>query len=172
MITRMIFSIAGVMLAVLTPPAMAAGDAERGALLADTCLGCHGIAGYRNAYPSYRVPKLGGLDADYIVIALQGYRSAMRAHPTMQAQAASLDDQDMQDLAAYFASQANSSRASRNWAARTPRAGSRRPRFASRATVRTVSARRATGRPWPASTKTTSSTRSLSTRRANARTRS
>jgi len=85
--------------------AWAGGDAERGAILADTCLGCHGIPGYRNAYPSYRVPKLGGLAEDYIVISLQGYRAEMRGHATMQAQAATLSDQDMQDIAAFFASQ-------------------------------------------------------------------
>lgn len=85
--------------------AYAGGDAERGAMLADTCLGCHGIPGYRNAYPSYRVPKLGGLSEEYIFIALQGYRDQMRGHATMQAQAATLSDQDMQDLAAYFAGQ-------------------------------------------------------------------
>jgi cytochrome c553 len=83
----------------------AAGDAERGAVLADTCMGCHGIPGYRNAYPSYRVPKLGGQKEDYLVIALQGYKNGTRAHPTMRAQAASLSDQDMRDLSAYFASQ-------------------------------------------------------------------
>jgi len=93
------------MLAAVVTPALAGGDIERGEALADTCLGCHGIPGYRNAYPSFRVPKLGGLDEDYIVIALNGYKSEMRSHPTMQAQAASLSDQDMKDLAAYFASQ-------------------------------------------------------------------
>lgn len=85
--------------------AQAAGDPASGAALAATCMGCHGIPGYRNAYPSYRVPKLGGQKADYIVLALQGYRAGTRPHPTMQAQAASLSDQDMQDIAAYFASQ-------------------------------------------------------------------
>lgn len=85
--------------------AEAAGDPASGAVLATTCMGCHGIAGYRNAYPSYRVPKLGGQKAEYMVIALQEYRARTRPHPTMQAQAASLSDQDMQDVAAFFASQ-------------------------------------------------------------------
>jgi len=82
-----------------------AGDVERGKVLADTCLGCHGIAGYRNAYPSYRVPMLGGQHEQYLVLALQGYRNDMRKHPTMQAQGATLSDDDMADIAAYFASQ-------------------------------------------------------------------
>ena len=83
----------------------AAGDAERGAMLADTCMGCHGIPGYRNAYPSFRVPKLGGQHPDYIVIALQGYKNQTRPHNTMHAQAATMADQDMRDIAAFFASE-------------------------------------------------------------------
>jgi cytochrome c553 len=93
--------------AFLASPAAAQGDAERGAKLAYTCQGCHGIEGYRNAYPSYRVPKLGGQKAAYLVAALQGYRDGTREHPTMQAQASSMTDEEMQDLAAYFSSVAN-----------------------------------------------------------------
>ena len=93
--------------AFLASPAAAQGDAERGAKLAYTCQGCHGIEGYRNAYPSYRVPKLGGQKAAYLVVALQGYRDGTREHPTMQAQAASMTDEEMQDLAAYFSSIGN-----------------------------------------------------------------
>jgi cytochrome c553 len=88
----------------LAPPALAEGDAEAGKELGYTCLGCHGIEGYRNAYPSYRVPKLGGQKAGYLVIALQGYRSGERPHPTMRAQATSLSDQEIEDVAAYLAS--------------------------------------------------------------------
>lgn len=85
--------------------AQAQGDAERGRVLAETCSGCHGIRGYRNAYPSYRVPMLGGQHAAYIVASLKAYRNKERPHLTMQAQAATLSDQDMEDLGAYFASQ-------------------------------------------------------------------
>jgi cytochrome c553 len=80
------------------------GDAARGGVLAFTCSGCHGVPGYRNAYPSFHVPKLGGQNADYLEIALQGYRGGSRRHPTMQAQASALADQDIADIAAYFAS--------------------------------------------------------------------
>jgi len=82
----------------------AADTPERGAILADTCLGCHGVAGYRNGYPSYRVPKLGGQHEEYLYLGLQGYKSLSRAHPTMRAQAATLSEQDMRDIATYFAS--------------------------------------------------------------------
>lgn len=85
-------------------PAIAEGDPQAGRELGYSCLGCHGIEGYRNAYPSYRVPKLGGQKAGYLVIALQGYRSGERSHPTMQAHATSLSDQQIEDVAAYLAS--------------------------------------------------------------------
>lgn len=81
------------------------GNAARGEVLSYTCLGCHGIEDYRNAYPDYNVPRLGGQHADYIIAALQGYRTGSRAHATMQVQAATLSDQDMQDIAAYFSSE-------------------------------------------------------------------
>ena len=58
----------------------------------------------RNAYPGYRVPKLGGQHADYIVAALQAYKKEQRSHPTMRAQAADLTDEDMANIAAYFSS--------------------------------------------------------------------
>jgi cytochrome c553 len=78
------------------------GDATRGAVLGETCKGCHGVPGSHNAYPSYYVPKLGGQNLEYIEIALQGYRRGTRSHPTMQAQASSLSDQDIADLATFF----------------------------------------------------------------------
>lgn len=95
---------AALILLTLTPPAMAqgTGDVERGRELGFTCLGCHGIAGYRNAYPSYRVPKLGGQKAAYIETALEAYRAGTRPHPTMQAQAGSLSDEDIMDLVAWI----------------------------------------------------------------------
>ena len=85
-------------------PIMLEGDAARGVVLAETCNGCHGVPGSHNAYPSYHVPKLGGQNADYIEVALQGYRRGTRGHETMQAQAATLSDQDIADVSAYFAS--------------------------------------------------------------------
>jgi len=78
------------------------GDAARGAKLAYTCLGCHGIEHSKNAYPKYSVPKLGGQNETYIVAALSEYKSGARWHPTMRGFAAGLTDQDYADLAAYF----------------------------------------------------------------------
>jgi len=85
-------------------PITLAGDAERGKIIGQTCTGCHGLPGAFNAHPAYHVPKLGGQNADYIEVALQGYRRGTRGHPTMQAQASSLADQDIADVAAYFES--------------------------------------------------------------------
>lgn len=86
--------------------AHAAGDPARGQSKAGNCSGCHQIPGWRNAYPPYSVPKLGSQHPDYIVAALKAYQAGERAHPTMRSIAASLSDQDMQDLAAYFAGSA------------------------------------------------------------------
>lgn len=81
-----------------------AGDAERGARLAYTCHGCHGIPNYRNAYPGYKVPKLVGQQAPYLEAALRAYATGERSHPTMFSQSASLSDQDRADIAAYLES--------------------------------------------------------------------
>lgn len=99
--TSVVFLLLG---AFAAQPAVAEGDAERGAAIGYSCLGCHGIEGYRNAYPSYRVPKLGGQKASYLINALTGYRDGTRPHPTMQAQATSLSNLEIQDVAAYLSS--------------------------------------------------------------------
>ena len=82
--------------------AHAAGDPAVGEKKFYTCYGCHGLPNYRNAFPDYAVPMLRHQHASYIVAALQEYRSGERPHATMHAQAASLSDQDMQDIAAYL----------------------------------------------------------------------
>lgn len=80
------------------------GNPLTGKKRAATCMGCHGIPGYRTTFPdNYPVPKLGGQHAEYIVNALKAYRSGERKHPTMRSVAASLSDQDMADIAAFYA---------------------------------------------------------------------
>jgi cytochrome c553 len=82
----------------------AEGDPAAGKEKTGMCAGCHGIGGYRTAFPEvYSVPKLGGQHAAYIVKALQAYKAGERSHPTMKAIAAGLSDKDMADLAAYYA---------------------------------------------------------------------
>lgn len=80
-----------------------AGNPVAGQSKTEMCAGCHGIPGWRTAYPEvYGVPKIGGQHPAYIVKALQEYRNGDRSHPSMRAVAASLSDQDMADLAAYY----------------------------------------------------------------------
>jgi cytochrome c553 len=84
-----------------TPPAP--GDPNKGAQRVAMCQGCHGIVGWRTAFPEvYRVPKLSGQNPQYIVLALKQYKSGDRGHPTMKAIAASLSDDDMANIAAYY----------------------------------------------------------------------
>lgn len=86
-----------------TPAAPAiTGNAKAGAQLVFTCHGCHGVEGYKNAYPNYHVPRIGGQSPAYLVNALNAYRDGTRKHPTMQAQAQSFSDQDVADIAAYL----------------------------------------------------------------------
>ena len=88
----------------LSVSAWAEGDPARGQARAQMCEGCHGIVDYRTAYPEvYPVPKIGGQQAGYIVKTLQDYKTGARKHPTMRGIAATLSDQDMADLAAYYA---------------------------------------------------------------------
>jgi len=95
---------AAALLIVLLAPAQARaeGDPERGRKLAYTCHGCHGIENYKNAYPNYSVPKLGGQHAAYLIAALNEYDAKARWHPTMRGMAATLTDQDKADIAAFF----------------------------------------------------------------------
>ena len=91
------------MMVTATVLAHAEGDPAQGKMKNSMCAGCHGIADWRTAYPEvYSVPKLGGQHAAYIVKALHAYKSGARIHPTMNAIAGSLTDQDMADLAAYY----------------------------------------------------------------------
>lgn len=97
--------LAGTSLAVLSQGAFAQapGDAEAGKNKLAMCIGCHGIPGYRTAYPTvYHVPKIYGQQQAYIVKALQAYKSGERSHPSMQGIARGLTDADMADLAAYY----------------------------------------------------------------------
>ena len=95
------------MLLLANAPARAQGDAEAGSLKNASCQGCHGIEGFRVAYPTvYSVPMLGGQSDAYIAAALKAYRSGDRNNARMKAIASSLSDQDIADLAAYYSATA------------------------------------------------------------------
>ena len=69
----------------------------------EMCIGCHGIPGYKSGFPEvYRVPMIGGQSAKYIEGALKAYRKGERKHPSMMGIAASMSDQDIADVAAYY----------------------------------------------------------------------
>lgn len=74
----------------------------KGKATGQSCIDCHGAEG--NAPIDDTYPKLGGQYGDYLAHALQAYRSGDRQHALMSPQAASLSDQDISDLAAYFGS--------------------------------------------------------------------
>jgi cytochrome c553 len=82
-----------------------AGDPAEAHKKIAMCEGCHGIPGYKTAYPQvYHVPKLGGQSAVYLTNALNAYKSGERKHPSMRGIAASLSARDIADLAAYYSS--------------------------------------------------------------------
>ena len=67
------------------------------------CIGCHGIPGYKTAFPSvYHVPMIAGQQPGYIISALKAYQSGDRSHPSMRGIAASLTEEDMKKLAEYY----------------------------------------------------------------------
>ena len=89
--------------------AQPAGDAARGATQAAMCIGCHGIVGYQASFPEiYKVPMIAGQSAKYVVSSLVAYQKGDRKHPTMRGIAASLSEQDMADLGAFYEAQGKS----------------------------------------------------------------
>ena len=81
------------------------GDATAGAKKNALCIGCHGIQGYHIGFPEvHKVPKISGQGAGYIRAALRAYKTGERKHPSMRTLAASLSEQDIADLAAYYES--------------------------------------------------------------------
>ena len=79
------------------------GDAKRGAQKNAMCIGCHGIVGYQASFPEiHKVPKISGQSAKYIASALNAYKKGERKHPSMRGIAASLSDQDIADLSAFY----------------------------------------------------------------------
>ena len=88
-------------------PAAESGNAVAGAQKSSMCKGCHGIPGYKTAFPEvYSVPKLGGQNSAYLAKALEEYKAGNRNHPTMRAIAAGLSEKDIADLAAYYGAEA------------------------------------------------------------------
>ena len=100
-ITRFAMLAAGLL---ATAGAQAAGNPAAGQTRFESCLGCHGVTGYANIYPSFRVPKIAGQHAMYIETALKAYRDGTRQHPTMNAQAGAMTDAEIANIATYLES--------------------------------------------------------------------
>lgn len=103
-VTSRLLTAALLLSAIFSAPVLAAGDPAAGATKGYTCTGCHGIPGYKNTYPMYNVPKLAGQSAEYLVAALSAYKAGERDHSTMNLQAESLTDQDIEDIAVWLES--------------------------------------------------------------------
>lgn len=100
-----ITTVVAVLACALSLPVQAGGDPVKGRDKTSMCAGCHGIPGWKTAFPTtYHVPKLGGQHEEYLLAALKQYQSGERNHPSMKAIAATLSEEDMQNLAAYYAS--------------------------------------------------------------------
>jgi cytochrome c553 len=102
-----VFLLAGAMQA--APVAFAAdivGNPAAAPAKIEMCIGCHAIPGYKATFPEvFQVPKIGGQNAKYIEAALKGYQKGDRKHPSMKGIAVSLSEQDIADIAAYYAKQ-------------------------------------------------------------------
>jgi cytochrome c553 len=94
----------GCLAGLVSPLAVQAQNLAAGEKKAAMCIGCHGIKGYRASFPQvYRVPMISGQNSAYLVAALTAYKKGDRKHPTMQGVAQTLSEQDMADLAAFYA---------------------------------------------------------------------
>lgn len=99
-----LFVLAGI--ANLAAAADVVGNAAAAKNKVAMCIGCHGIPGYKASFPEvYQVPMLGGQSAKYIESALNQYKKGDRKNPSMRGIAAGLSDQDIADVAAYYAQQ-------------------------------------------------------------------
>jgi cytochrome c553 len=83
-------------------PVYAGSNAEAGKAKSATCAACHGPDGNS---PTSSFPKLAGQHEDYLYHSLKAYKAGKRKNPIMSGQVATLSDQDMKDLAAFFSRQ-------------------------------------------------------------------
>lgn len=104
---RILKNLITVLLCLACANVLAAGDYKAGKIKAYTCSGCHGIVNYNNVYPTYRVPRIGGQNKEYLVTALQAFRAGERTHKNMTLQAEGLSDLDIEDITVYLAAQTN-----------------------------------------------------------------
>lgn len=84
----------------------AKGDVKAGEKKIAMCIGCHGIPGYQSSFPEvHKVPMISGQSGKYIASALDAYKKGDRKHPSMRGIATSMTEQDIADVAAFYAAQ-------------------------------------------------------------------
>lgn len=100
--------VAGALIGLATGVTAAGGDPERGGRLAaqgdgsgTPCVACHGADGSGNNAAGF--PRLAGLDAAYLTKQMLDYNAGTRTSPVMQPNVNNFDEQQMRDLAAYYA---------------------------------------------------------------------
>lgn len=101
LLCSMLLALAGMAPAARAQDAKAANVAIESKVAA--CIGCHGIKGYQASFPEiHKVPMIAGQSAKYITAALNAYKKGERKHPSMRGIAATLSDQDISEIAAYY----------------------------------------------------------------------
>lgn len=101
--TRILFACSMVLAWLGLSPAAEAGNPQRGLEKSQVCQSCHGADGNLALQDDY--PLLAGQHEDYLVHALKAYRDGKRDHAIMSSFARDLSDQDIRDLAAWYARQ-------------------------------------------------------------------
>ena len=100
----LIFALAVAMGTAVAQDAALKGDVKAAEGKIAMCIGCHGIIDYKTAFPEvYKVPKIAGQNEAYIAAALHEYAKGTRRHPSMRGVSVSMSDQDIADVAAYYA---------------------------------------------------------------------
>jgi cytochrome c553 len=96
-----VLSLTGVLLGSLASDPTLAGDARAGRQKLATCQGCHGLDGLSK---NPEAPNLAGQVENYLARSLEAYRSGERKNESMNIVAKDLSDEDIADVAAYYAS--------------------------------------------------------------------
>lgn len=111
MTVKTILAAAGLLVSGAALAQASAGNADAAKTKISMCVGCHGVPGYKTAFPTvYHVPRISGQHPTYLVNALKAYKSGERNHPSMVGIASSLSEQDMADLAAYYGNKSDGSK--------------------------------------------------------------
>ena len=92
--------LAAALMVILSPASVSAGDTEAGKTKSAICLTCHKTD---NEVVGVGTPIISGQYEDYLIQALKDYKSGARRNPVMGGFAASLSDEDIEDIAAFYA---------------------------------------------------------------------